>query len=153
MVLIYPIGVPLFVFAALFCYRKRIDPPLDNDDYGLSDSLKNKMRSSEELIRVRSTKEIAKGIDKRDADAHLGWLKFLYEDYEPRCWWFTVVELLRRLWLTALIALLPRGKVNRALRRRATGAFLAHQGINITRGRPRRGRRERLARRCPRGRA
>ena len=64
------------------------------------------MRSSEELIRVRSTKEIAKGIDKRDADAHLGWLKFLYEDYEPRCWWFTVVELLRRLWLTALIALL-----------------------------------------------
>ena len=35
-----------------------------------------------------------------------GWLKFLYEDYEPRCYWFTVVELFRRLWLTALIALL-----------------------------------------------
>ncbi len=106
MVLIYPIGIPLFCAALLFWYRKRINPPLFDDDYGLSDSSQNKMRGLKELIRVRTTKQIEKGIDKRDADTGLGWLKFLYEDYEPRCYWFTVVELLRRLWLTALIALL-----------------------------------------------
>jgi hypothetical protein len=106
MVLIYPIGIPLFCAALLFWYRKRINPPLFDDDHGLSDSSQNKMRGLKELIRVRTTKQIEKGIDKRDADTGLGWLKFLYEDYEPRCYWFTVVELLRRLWLTALIALL-----------------------------------------------
>ena len=40
----------------------------------------------------------------RDNDEGLDRFRFLFEDYEPRCWWFAVVELIRRLYLTGLLA-------------------------------------------------
>ena len=40
----------------------------------------------------------------RDNDEGLDRFRFLFEDYEPRCWWFAVVELVRRLYLTGLLA-------------------------------------------------
>ena len=53
---------------------------------------------------MKTEKIIAAGVKQRDGDEGLQRFKFLYEEYEPRCWWFAVVELIRRLYLTGLLA-------------------------------------------------
>ena len=79
MVAIYPIGIPVLCFATLFWYRKRINPTTTSDD-------------------------MDEKISKRDNDRRLDRIRFLFEEYEPRYWWFAVVELIRRLYLTGLLA-------------------------------------------------
>ena len=82
MVAIYPIGVPLFSFLVLFCHRRRIDPKVD-----AAAEHREMIRGSGDLLRVASTKQMELDIEKRDEDPALAWFTFLFEEYEPSCWW------------------------------------------------------------------
>ena len=43
----------------------------------------------------------------RASDARVSHLAFLFEAYEPRCWYFETIECLRRLMLTGLLVVIP----------------------------------------------
>ena len=99
MVFVYPIGVPLASFVVLFLHRHRINPKVeDRDDESLP---------GEDLVRSSystSARQTVLAIQQRSGDPKLVWFGFLFDEYEPRCWWFAVAELMNRLYLTGIIS-------------------------------------------------
>jgi hypothetical protein len=97
MCLVYPFGVP-FMYAVLL-YRKRhlLDPGQAKFTHELG---------SEELGLEKAIAERQKLMLKNPG---LESLSFLYDAYEPQCWWFEVVETLRRLLLTGGLLFLNPG--------------------------------------------
>ena len=45
------------------------------------------IRSSGERPRVAAARQMALDIEKRSSEEGLQRFKFLFEEYEPRCWW------------------------------------------------------------------
>jgi len=97
MILVYPIGIPLMYFVLLHRKRVMLDPGQEKFTHELG---------SEEL-------GLQKAIMERDrlvmGDPGLASLSFLYRAYEPQCYWFEVVETLRRLLLTGGLLFLNPG--------------------------------------------
>ena len=100
MVAIYPIGFPLFCFYVLYRHRRQLNPKVD-----VTAEHQELIRSSGNLFRVSSTRQMEIDIDQRSQDLELQRFAFLYEEYEPRCWCYAVAELAMRLYLTGILAL------------------------------------------------
>ena len=97
MILIYPVGIPLMYFVLLFSKRAMLDPGQEK----FAHELGSEQEGLEKAIMERKRLE-------RD-DPGLESLSFLYGAYEPQCYWFEVVETLRRLLLTGGLLFLNPG--------------------------------------------
>ena len=97
MILVYPIGVPLTYFYLLNQQRQSIDPGQDR----FSISERSVKEGLEEALKRRAVLQ--------ESNPKVRRLKFLYNSYEPRCWWFEVFETIRRLFLTDDLVFYKRG--------------------------------------------
>jgi hypothetical protein len=97
MVIIYPIGIPLFYLYLLWSNLSAINPPTKRV---VKDTERHIV--SPEIIQLEKLK-------LRDNDETISHLAFLYESYRPGAWYFEVVECLRRLFLTAIPSLILPG--------------------------------------------
>jgi hypothetical protein len=88
MVLIYPIGIPLMYYMLLRDMKDKLDPGQKR----LTAELGSEEKGLAESIRLRK--------EYQETDPDLKSLAFLYESYEPQCWWFEVAETFRRLLFT-----------------------------------------------------
>jgi hypothetical protein len=82
LLLLYPVGVPL-LYSVLLCHSRK--------------------RLNGELQSGTTAKEI---IESRNADPRVQHLSFLVISYKPSCWWYEVVETVRKLLLTSCVILL-----------------------------------------------
>ena len=89
MAFLYPIGVPLYYMKLLNQNRQYLDPGQRNFTFEL--------RNEEEGMK----KAIEKRKELEELHPHVKRLSFLYSSYEPQCYWFEVVETVRKLVLTA----------------------------------------------------
>ena len=96
MVAIYPIGIPLAAFYVLYTHRRQINPQVE-----IPEAKRGKRGS---LFRVCSTRQMERDIEVRNQKEDLKAFTFLFEEYEPRCWWYAAAELIFRLYLTGLIS-------------------------------------------------
>ena len=101
MVAIYPIGIPLAAFYALYTHRRQINPQVEIPEAARADADGGKRRS---FFRVCSTRQMERDIEVRNQKEDLKAFTFLFEEYEPRCWWYAAAELIFRLYLTGLIS-------------------------------------------------
>jgi hypothetical protein len=70
----------------------------------------------DELVLLRGSEEdgLKEAIRLRDEGPNIKSHRkyaFLYEAYEPKCWWFEIFECVRRLSLTAGVIMLKPGSV------------------------------------------
>jgi hypothetical protein len=86
-ILVYPIGVPVLFLFILWRARKRVNPPCKKDE------------RLEDVIK------------KRDNDASIQHLSFLFGSYKPFAWWMECVELSRKVCLTGFVVLFTEGAV------------------------------------------
>ena len=100
MVAIYPIGVPLAALYVLFVHRRQINPKVKIDAANAAGTDNKRGR----LFKVCSMRQMERDIDERNKKKELKAFSFLFEEYEPRCWWYAVAELIFRLYLTGLIS-------------------------------------------------
>lgn len=95
MIIVYPIGCPLYYFYLLYGIRHEIQSRANETGSGLSQS--EQVNSSDELKETRMKRE------------KLVSLKFLYESYRPRYWWWEIAETTQRLLLTGILVLIAQG--------------------------------------------
>ncbi|GMH79018.1 hypothetical protein TrST_g1172 [Triparma strigata] len=101
-VIIYPLGIPLFYVWLLHRARKKLDPGQKHMEgrYGMEKGMKRAIeereRFEEEQLEIRS-------------------LAFLYDSYEPKYYWFEVVETLRKLMLSGGLVLLDPGSLSQVI--------------------------------------
>ena len=107
MIFIYPIGTPLGYWALLRSKRHMIDPLLEDDGKVVDeDDLFAKAREDFELVMQQEHKLVIRQVEYADEIAVCA---FLIEEYEPRCWWFSVYEVCRRLILTGGLTIFKAG--------------------------------------------
>ncbi|KAH8063311.1 hypothetical protein JL722_2476 [Aureococcus anophagefferens] len=107
MIFIYPIGTPLGYWALLRSKRHMIDPLLEDDGNQVDeDDLFAKAREDFELVMQQEHKLVIRQVEYADEIAVCA---FLIEEYEPRCWWFSVYEVCRRLILTGGLTIFKAG--------------------------------------------
>jgi len=83
MVLLYPVGVPLFFWVLLYTNRRQLYP---------------------DVVRGKTEEEIHDLPECQDALAlRPRSIRFLYFAYEPRCYWFEIFECFRRLLLSSFL--------------------------------------------------
>ena len=82
MVAVYPIGFPLFCFFTLFRYRRQINPTVE------ASAEQQELIRGTGFLRLTSTRQMEMGIEERRKNQELQRFRFLFEEYEPRCWWF-----------------------------------------------------------------
>ncbi|GMH62118.1 hypothetical protein TrLO_g3231 [Triparma laevis f. longispina] len=101
-ILIYPLGIPTFYVWLLRRARKSLNPGQKHMEkrYGVEDGLKRAIeereRLEEERLEIRS-------------------LAFLYDSYEPKYFWFEVVETVRKLMLSGGLVLLGPGTMEQII--------------------------------------
>jgi hypothetical protein len=91
MVAVYPLGCPLGYFYLLFRVRHEIqtrDESLVQGDEEDASCLEGAIRGPQEALVS---------------------LRFLYESYEPRYWWWEIVETSQRILLTGVLVLISQG--------------------------------------------
>ena len=81
MFFLFCVGLPLSCFVLLFLNRAKINPSSDE----------------EESLRLRK------------ADPSLDSIRFLFSNYRPAYWYWEVVEMIRRIFMTGVIIVLARG--------------------------------------------
>mmetsp|Transcript_13524 Transcript_13524/g.22246 ORF Transcript_13524/g.22246 Transcript_13524/m.22246 type:complete len:364 (+) Transcript_13524:290-1381(+) len=101
MVLIYPIGLPVFYTFHLHRCRDSINP---KDSLVIRDEDKHLVQSGDESVQVKKMK-------LRDSYPKIQTLRFIYGSYQPKHMYFEVVDCVRRLFLTALPILFLRSTV------------------------------------------
>jgi hypothetical protein len=89
MILVYPIGCPAYYFYLLYGVRHEIQ--LRQQDAEFDDV----SETMSEDTRVRQQKLLS--------------LKFLYDSYQPRYWWWEIAETTQRLLLTGILVLIAQG--------------------------------------------
>ena len=95
MLIIYPLGITLMYCVILYRHRYTIDPGQEE----LEKMLGGEEEGMQEAIRIR---------DEGPHSHKHSKFAFLYEAYEPKCWWFEIFETVRRLVLTAgMVVLVP----------------------------------------------
>lgn len=104
--LVWPIGMPLGVGVLLWRNRRRLNPIIP-DNYLARRSSSGTVEHTQAFQRERLRHKIAMQqlakLDIRDKDKNLRFLEFVFEEYEPRCYMFPVFEILRRIFLTAML--------------------------------------------------
>jgi hypothetical protein len=101
-ILLYPLGIPTFYVLLLRRARKILNPGQKHMEkrYGVEDGLKRAIeereRLEEERLEIRS-------------------LAFLYDSYEPKYYWFEVVETVRKLMLSGGLVLLGPGTMEQII--------------------------------------
>jgi hypothetical protein len=88
MILVYPIGCPLYYFYLLHGVRHEI-------------------QSGAMLERVDESVEMSE--ETRARQEKLLSLRFLYESYQPHYWWWEIAETSQRLLLTGILVLIAQG--------------------------------------------
>ena len=91
MILVYPIGCPLYYFYLLYGVRHEIQ---SGDRELMFEPVEESMEVSEET-RARQEKLLS--------------LRFLYESYQPHYWWWEIAETTQRLMLTGILVLIAQG--------------------------------------------
>lgn len=98
MIFVFPVGMPLF---SLFLLRKnshKLDPG--------QGEIEKKHLMRHDSSRHNALKET---IGLRDENEDIKHLRFLYESYEPKYWWYEVLEVYRKIVVTGGLRLLERG--------------------------------------------
>jgi len=123
MILIYPIGVP-FVFAILLWRnRAKLNPPLDDETTPTEekDGVVARLGVKGDGFQRRGERRHAeamkqrKKLELRDADHSLAALKFVFDEYEPRCYLFPIFEIARRIFLTSVLAIFYPGSTRQSV--------------------------------------
>ena len=89
MVLVYPIGIPLFYLYLLFTNLLLINPPTK---YVVKETERHIV--SHEIIQLEK-------LNLRNNNENITHLLFLFDSYRPNAWYFEVIECLRRLFLNS----------------------------------------------------
>ena len=107
--LIFPLGLPIAMFMLLRSYAPKIRPPtlqpattsVEDNEKGGNDHL--------HYIRMASINDVA---DNKSDDPNVQImthaLKFLYENYHFHCWYWEVIEMTRKLFMTIGVVLFLR---------------------------------------------
>ena len=139
--MIYPIGVPVVCGTVLYLNRGRLDPHLidattsaGSDEKGAGDSsvgdvtAKGNVQASlpaEAVAPVRMGCDAA--VEQRENDESVQWMASLYEAYEPRCYYFEIIELARRLLLSAALVLFFDGTLSQIV----CGCLIAYAFMEV----------------------
>jgi hypothetical protein len=91
MIFVYPIGCPAYYFYLLYGVRHEIQL---GDKETMLERVDESVEMSEET-RARQEKLLS--------------LRFLYESYQPRYWWWEIAETSQRLLLTGILVLIAQG--------------------------------------------
>ena len=116
MVVIWPLGVP-FVFATfLWSHRSFLNPHVDERDLS---SLRSFLRGTADVDNFARQRRKQRHIDsmlqlqklrlRREHFDAIAGLEFLFEEYNPACYLFPVFEILRRIFLTSVLAVFYPG--------------------------------------------
>lgn len=92
-ILVYPIGIPAMYFLVLYRRHHDIDPVLEHTP------IKARMHISRAHVE--------EAVEKRNHDLTLESLRFLFESYEPKYWWWEVLICAHRLIMTSANIFLP----------------------------------------------
>ena len=96
MVIIYPICVPFSYWFMLFKLRSLINGG-------------QKVKEKTMVTKEAHDKSLEERAQNEEAHPSLKSMRFLYENYQPKFWWFEVFETLRKLSLTGFLVFLAPG--------------------------------------------
>ena len=102
MIFCYPIGIPLMYYGLLRKVKHLLDPG----------QMDGRVIADTEELRLEKALEIRKSNENNPS---LKRLAFLYQAYEPWCWWFEIVETLRKLALTGGLLFLKPGTASQII--------------------------------------
>ena len=103
MVLVYLIGIPLFYLISLIAYKHKINP-------------KSILVVPEAEVKYVKEKVIAqKKMELRNTYTEIQMLTFLYDNYTPQCWYFEVIECMKRLIVGTLPVVIMRQTVSQVI--------------------------------------
>jgi hypothetical protein len=137
MIFVYPIGIPALYFTLLYLNREEIMHRDDDDEIvegrvrkassgsfdhtqvnssGIrdgegADSMKNPLRRNRSRENDGTLRNFSKEstLSKRELSPHVSRLAFLWLAYQPRYWYWEIVETTRRLLLTAGLSVIAPG--------------------------------------------
>ena len=98
MIAVWPVGMTMGLALLLWAHRRKLNPDVEK-------KFTRKERQLHDIEKLRH----------RDADPSISGLAFLFEEYECRCYWFPVFEIVRRLFLSSALAVFYPGKVHQVL--------------------------------------
>ncbi|KAJ8598203.1 hypothetical protein CTAYLR_005533 [Chrysophaeum taylorii] len=108
MIVVWPIGVPACFAILLWRNRHKINPKMP-DAASADAAYASLLGFDADRDRFFQSVQQRWKIEAREQDESIKWLEFLYEEYEPRCMYFPLVELARRIFLTGILGMLHPG--------------------------------------------
>lgn len=130
-ILLYPVGIPIFYACLLFGASNELNPveqcPIEeHGHHGLSRESSKKLSPNARDLLIRHDTYQGKLMDIRqehlsherggDLNIPISSFRFLWRDYEPRVYWWEFLEVVRRIFFTALLAAVePGSKLQLAL--------------------------------------
>jgi len=117
MIIIYPIGIPLMYLRLLYgCKDELISRSVDSNSIANSGSTSN--NSNDSSYSNDSNKDDDDDDDKIDnkqlSIAALR-ISFLWEPYEPKYWYWEIIECYRRISLTAVLSMVSPGSSSQSV--------------------------------------
>jgi hypothetical protein len=114
MILIYPVGIPLFASSMLYQHRKDIK---NRDEFKHNSADISHQLPNQSDIMVTTPVEIAneQSTTNNILSPQVMRTAFLWEAYNPRYWYWEGIETTRRLILTAVISVCDPGTVKQSL--------------------------------------
>jgi len=117
MIAIWPVGATLATAVLLWSNRAKLNPtvlaPVDNDMARNDDDDVDGFQR-ERRRHANAMGELAK-LKVRANDASIAGLEFLFEDFEPRCYMFPIFEVVRRLFLSSVLAVFYPGSLQQVV--------------------------------------
>jgi hypothetical protein len=115
MILVWPIGVPLFFSVLLFQHKKAVTVPrtveeqfelADEDDSGSVDA-------KEFVAFMKKLEDDVKNdrLHERQENSRLDSFRFLFETYSLDAWYWEIVVTIRRLFITGVLVIFEQGSV------------------------------------------
>jgi hypothetical protein len=98
MIFVFPIGMPLLSFWLLMRNKHKLDPG--------QDAIERSHAMRRDGTRHDALKET---ISLRNDHGDILHLSFLYESYEPKFWWYEILEVYRRIVLTGGLRIMEGG--------------------------------------------
>ena len=102
MLLVYPIGIPLLSFCLMWRHREKLNPKVDSEFIDRDIKFET-VGESESAFRQacveKKTKLRNKAVKAQDRElvSFAQLFHFMYDNYEPKYWWFECFDYLRRL--------------------------------------------------------
>lgn len=117
MIAIYPCGVTLAIFAALYSNRESLNwpiPPQAVETQTIEADFKKFYRR--EYSALEQVTKLEKRKERQEMDnSRIKYLEFLFEDYKPRSFLFPVFEILSRLFLSSIVAVFYPGSMQQVV--------------------------------------